>query len=54
MKTSLEKLKDNLLRHQRFVNTIKNDKKEPEYWRGYEDAIQAFSEQIEFLLRTSA
>lgn len=54
MSTKLERLRDYLTRHKRFVNTTKNDKKEPEYWGGYEDAMQAFEDQIEFLLRSES
>lgn len=51
--TKLEQLRDYLLRHKRFVNVTKNDKKEPEYWRGYEDAMKAFEGKIESLLRST-
>lgn len=48
--TKLEKLRDYIIRHKRFINMTKNDKKEPEYWSGYEDALKAFEDQVEFLL----
>lgn len=43
----LDKLKAYLIKHKKFIKVIKNDKQEPEYWRGYEDAIEAFSFQID-------
>ena len=51
MNSKLEKFRDYLIRHKRFIDTIKNGKKEPEYWRGYEDAVAAFENEIEYLLR---
>lgn len=55
--TKLEQIRDYLIRHKRFVTTNKNDlldeRNALKYWEGYEDALAAFEDKVESLLRIS-
>ena len=51
--SKLEKLRDYYQLHKRFINVTKSKHvDEVKYWQGYEDAMKAFEEQVEFLLRS--